>query len=362
MATIRVNINKQEEEPEKSWKEMTLMEKFRKKYSDRREVALKDAGRMARYAYISIAFQTATQPYMFLCFIIPRLFEEYDAWTQYWLKLMFMFLVVQTLMNYFCTLFYSTNIIKTRDNPTVQMKERWENPPEYFESYNENQPLTNGNAKHLMNCPQDESGLPWKYCDDCDFYIPPRAHHCYVCRTCILKHDHHCYFVGTCIGFKNQRYFFVLNLYASLLGCISFYSTIKYLQYFYWPTAYSWTNFFPPLAIFRWCYGAEDLNINTILLLLQLYNELLYGVFGIIYFTSQLTLVIKGVTMFEFSKRVRVKCNNSINQNFRSVFGDFWALNFLFPMTILFKQRDDGFKWEGIKVDYNSNYEHKLPK
>ena len=40
----------------------------------------------------------------------------------------------------------------------------------------------------------------WRRCIDCDTNVPPRTHHCSLCRRCIIKRDHHCFFTGTCIG------------------------------------------------------------------------------------------------------------------------------------------------------------------
>jgi len=31
-----------------------------------------------------------------------------------------------------------------------------------------------------------------RICYKCNYYKPPRAHHCSACGTCILKMDHHC--------------------------------------------------------------------------------------------------------------------------------------------------------------------------
>ena len=39
-----------------------------------------------------------------------------------------------------------------------------------------------------------------KWNDSCNFYQPPRAHHCSINNDCIEKFDHHCPWVGTTIG------------------------------------------------------------------------------------------------------------------------------------------------------------------
>ncbi|XP_020600080.1 probable protein S-acyltransferase 15 [Phalaenopsis equestris] len=73
-----------------------------------------------------------------------------------------------------------------------------------------------------MENPQTDKGKS-QYCDKCCAYKPPRAHHCRVCRRCVLKMDHHCSWIGNCVGYAN---------YKSFIGCIfygsaaSIYSTV----------------------------------------------------------------------------------------------------------------------------------------
>ncbi|XP_062092037.1 probable protein S-acyltransferase 15 isoform X2 [Humulus lupulus] len=62
-----------------------------------------------------------------------------------------------------------------------------------------------------------------KICDRCSTYKPPRAHHCRVCRRCVLRMDHHCLWVNNCVGYWNYKAFFMLIFYATI-GSI--YSTI----------------------------------------------------------------------------------------------------------------------------------------
>ncbi|XP_060964190.1 probable protein S-acyltransferase 15 isoform X2 [Cannabis sativa] len=62
-----------------------------------------------------------------------------------------------------------------------------------------------------------------KICDRCATYKPPRAHHCRVCRRCVLRMDHHCLWVNNCVGYWNYKAFFMLIFYATI-GSI--YSTV----------------------------------------------------------------------------------------------------------------------------------------
>ncbi|XWS66183.1 hypothetical protein CRYUN_Cryun05aG0178100 [Craigia yunnanensis] len=61
-----------------------------------------------------------------------------------------------------------------------------------------------------------KNGVQSKYCDKCAAYKPPRAHHCRVCRKCILRMDHHCLWINNCVGYWNYKAFFTLILYATM--------------------------------------------------------------------------------------------------------------------------------------------------
>ncbi|XP_062180370.1 probable protein S-acyltransferase 16 isoform X2 [Phragmites australis] len=62
-----------------------------------------------------------------------------------------------------------------------------------------------------------------RYCQKCCHYKPPRAHHCRVCKRCVLKMDHHCIWINNCVGHENYKIFLVFVLYAVVA---SFYSLI----------------------------------------------------------------------------------------------------------------------------------------
>ncbi|KAG5180421.1 DHHC palmitoyltransferase-domain-containing protein [Tribonema minus] len=56
-----------------------------------------------------------------------------------------------------------------------------------------------------------------RWCHRCDAYKPERAHHCSVCRRCIVKMDHHCPWMNNCVGIGNHKFFLQFIGYTFLL-------------------------------------------------------------------------------------------------------------------------------------------------
>ncbi|EEF30829.1 zinc finger protein, putative [Ricinus communis] len=58
-----------------------------------------------------------------------------------------------------------------------------------------------------------------RFCQKCSHFKPPRAHHCRVCKRCVLRMDHHCIWINNCVGHANYKVFFVFVIYA-VISCI----------------------------------------------------------------------------------------------------------------------------------------------
>ncbi|KAI0696954.1 zf-DHHC-domain-containing protein [Cytidiella melzeri] len=54
-------------------------------------------------------------------------------------------------------------------------------------------------------------------CRKCGEMRPERAHHCRICKRCVLKYDHHCPVrVNQCVGLHNERHFVLFMVYLSI--------------------------------------------------------------------------------------------------------------------------------------------------
>ncbi|KAG7362191.1 DHHC palmitoyltransferase [Nitzschia inconspicua] len=58
-----------------------------------------------------------------------------------------------------------------------------------------------------------------RLCRRCNAFKPKRAHHCSICRRCIIKMDHHCPWVNNCVGIGNHKYF-LLFVFYTCLSCV----------------------------------------------------------------------------------------------------------------------------------------------
>lgn len=340
MATARVNIPHHKEKEEVYTFE-SFKNNIKQQWSNKRQPDESHKKTAQGFPKVLLALQCPSQLYLFVFYIIPRLFEDYDDMTRLCLQFFACFCCAEGLINYFCTIF-SDSTVKYTDLSSNK----------HLEIQNSQ---SNGHVQNGITIPRDDGGMPWLFCDKCNMNTPPRSHHCKVCNSCILKRDHHCFMVGTCIGFYNQRYFFVLGFYAIMCGMGGFIATVWYLQVFYWPTAYSWTSLFPPIIFFRWLFGYEQVDPHMIILIFQAYPELFFGGFGFIVVNAQMMMAVTGKTVYEISAQIPIKSNKYVHENFESVFGKCWMLNFIFPMTCIFKQEGDGYHWDGVKIDHNSN-------
>lgn len=192
------------------------------------------------------------------------------------------------------------------------------------------------------------TGIPdpsWQKCIDCDHLMPPRTHHCTLCRRCILRRDHHCFFTGSCVGFENQRYFVVFCFYCTVGAAYATYVSVEYIYLVHMTASSGWIHFLVPLTMFEWLLGYSSFGFLFFVLMMYFCAMTAMGSAGIMVW--QLFLISQGSTSFEYGKGV-IKYKTNILHNFRSVFGSYWLLNFIFPMTWI-KIPGNGVDWNVSK-------------
>jgi len=79
--------------------------------------------------------------------------------------------------------------------------------------------ISNGQTEALIPKHRQPQARGRRLCRRCNSYKPQRAHHCSVCKRCIIKMDHHCPWVNNCVGIGNHKYF-LLFIFYTCLSCV----------------------------------------------------------------------------------------------------------------------------------------------
>jgi len=67
--------------------------------------------------------------------------------------------------------------------------------------------------------PENKSDCQYlQFCDACQGFKAPRAHHCRKCGHCVMKMDHHCPWINNCVGHFNHGHF-IGFLFFAVVGC-----------------------------------------------------------------------------------------------------------------------------------------------
>ncbi|CAM8899010.1 hypothetical protein QQ045_005330 [Rhodiola kirilowii] len=156
------------------------------------------------------------------------------------------------------------------------------------------------------------SGQQLKQCDKCHTYKPPRAHHCRICRRCILRMDHHCVWINNCVGHWNYKSFVNLVFYATV-G--SLYTTVMII----------------------WCALQEGLDFAESTALKPLYVA--YGILAVALnlvlgtlLGWHIYLILHNMTTIEYYESTRAAwLARKTGQNFRHPFN----LNFYKNVTLI---------------------------
>lgn len=70
-----------------------------------------------------------------------------------------------------------------------------------------------------------------QFCDACEGYKAPRAHHCRKCNRCVMKMDHHCPWINNCVGHFNHGHF-IGFLFFAVIGCAQASVTLSMTLYY----------------------------------------------------------------------------------------------------------------------------------
>ncbi|XP_065318245.1 palmitoyltransferase ZDHHC16B-like [Gordionus sp. m RMFG-2023] len=122
--------------------------------------------------------------------------------------------------------------------------------------------------------PKLHANIDYNTCKKCNNIKPERAHHCSLCKKCVLKMDHHCPWLNTCVGHYNHKYFYLFMAYTAA-GCL--YVAFVIYPYFinYIVSEFIWGYQFVP-NYFNVTRTFSDLNLHRILKLNMPPKEVTY--------------------------------------------------------------------------------------
>ena len=184
------------------------------------------------------------------------------------------------------------------------------------------------------------------YCNKCEQTRPARAHHCRICKACIIRYDHHCPWVNNCIGRNNYRSF-VLLLWYILIGCtygvlllgFDFYKTMKERIALYgWSIrgAENGTGLLDlPLPWIMWNDYRNNGLIDTDVVLRAVF-PLLFSVGLVMYWFLgyHMRIILAGFTTLEHMSRPPETINpfdHGARENLRQIIGKSW-MKLLIPL------------------------------
>eukprot|EP01016_Furgasonia_blochmanni_P050482 TRINITY_DN7809_c0_g1_i4.p1 TRINITY_DN7809_c0_g1~~TRINITY_DN7809_c0_g1_i4.p1 ORF type:complete len:301 (-),score=19.94 TRINITY_DN7809_c0_g1_i4:1048-1950(-) len=148
---------------------------------------------------------------------------------------------------------------------------------------------------------------PLKYCPACMIYRPLRTHHCRECDLCIMELDHHCPWISNCIGKRNRRMFLQL-----LLTLFVYFSSICAITIYYLQKKHA----FELLKYIGLTWG---IGWNIVLATLSFG----FGIYVLLLMLYQLFLIGKGLTTYEFAKKVYKNQPNPFDEGVLRNFGYF---------------------------------------
>jgi len=184
-------------------------------------------------------------------------------------------------------------------------------------------------------------------CTHCDDFKPPQAHHCRICKRCVLEMDHHCPFVNNCIGASNIRPFMLFLFWASTA---TFYNMCAGI----WTLYYNSHLFMPRLARYR--MSAMNPFSSSLMALVDMIADGLFGkdkfwIIGVVYsifvsagvtigvgvlFGMQLQQLLAGVSYIDTLKHGKDSGKRASRMvHLQKVFGTGHPLTWVLPRSTL---------------------------
>lgn len=303
---------------------------------------------------------------------IPYLYTNYDESITWYIRGFGYFLVFQLMTNWLCMRFvdcsYNPFLHGAMPNGVVlgqnvsQLREQEE--INYYEQ-NSNRPrkdasvvsINNGSVMYVAteiptseNSPPARTEFPyfsWTPCIRCNRPRPPRCHHCPICNKCILKRDHHCFIAGVCVGYRNLRHFIVFLVWALVATFFALLHALVYAYYDVFPHV-RYIDVIFPFAIIRAALGF--IEWTYVLLIILGWICLAYFGWSLDFLKKVKLLVQEGKTSFEHEFKMDVRDTRNFTGKLRSVFGNYWMLNFIVPLHFVFEPIDDPVSWPNIKA------------
>ncbi|CAM9427067.1 unnamed protein product [Chrysoparadoxa australica] len=157
-----------------------------------------------------------------------------------------------------------------------------------------------------------------RWCRRCDSFKPRRAHHCSVCRRCIVKMDHHCPWINNCVGVGNHKFFilfvayiFGLSSYAIALVCGRFLTCARSDE--------------------KDACGTADSNVVVVLLMME---SMLFGMFTFCMMLDQWGVVTTNQSSIDKLKGETHVVSHGVNEVFGGDTG--CRLDWLLPTKVAF--------------------------
>lgn len=173
----------------------------------------------------------------------------------------------------------------------------------------------------MTTCPTSFSAVPGptKLCEKCKKQSSIQAHHCSVCKVCIIRMQHHCPWVNNCIGLYNMKSYILFLIYTLLISCYS-------LLILFTRSVVCLTNSYSAICRIDNKYFFNDLNLGV---MFMLFNCSVFSI--VVLLLSQHVLYILMNTSHIDVLQSRKPVQRSYYSNLIETFGGKLGLSWMFP-------------------------------